>query len=79
MAIPPLSLRVALVAVGLGLWFRTRSLLRYRPVGTGILGGGLHTLTARFHDFLLSNPRWAVGLRTVVSRGIDIVDCFVLG
>jgi hypothetical protein len=62
MAIPPMALRVALVDVGLGLWFLTQSLLRYRPDRTGILGDGLHTLTARVRAFLLSNPRWADGL-----------------
>jgi hypothetical protein len=79
MAIPPMALRVALVAVGLGLWFLTQSLLRYRPNGAGFLGDGLHTLTARIHAFLLSNPRCADGLLIVSSLGIDIVGCFVLG
>jgi hypothetical protein len=31
MEIPPMALRVALVAGGLDLWFLTQSLLRYRP------------------------------------------------
>jgi hypothetical protein len=53
-AIPRMAPRVAPVAVGLGLWFLTQSLLRYRPDGTGIRGDGLHTLTARIHVFLLS-------------------------
>ena len=74
-----MALRVALVAVGLGLWFLTQSLLRYRPVGTGIFGDGLHTLTARIHVFLLSNPRRADGLLIVSSLGIDVVGCFVRG
>ena len=72
MAIPPMALRVALVAVGLGLWFLMQSLLRYRPDGTGILGDGLHTLTARIHAFLLSNPRWADGLLVVSALGVTV-------
>ena len=43
-AIPRMALRVAPVAVGLGLWFLTQSLLHYRPDGAGIRGDGLHTL-----------------------------------
>ncbi len=71
MAIPPMVLRVALVAVGLGLWFLTQSLLRDRPDGTGILGDGLRKLMARIHAFVLSNPRRADGLLIVRSLGID--------
>jgi hypothetical protein len=32
-----MALRVALVAVGLGLWFLTQSLLRYLPVPEGMI------------------------------------------
>jgi membrane-associated phospholipid phosphatase len=79
LATPPIILRVALIAVGLGLWFLTQSLLRYRPEGTGILGDGLHTLTARFNHLLLAHPRWADRLLIVSSLGIDTLGCFVLG
>jgi hypothetical protein len=78
-AIPRMAPRVAPVAVGLGLWFLTQSLLRYRPDGTGIRGDGLHTLTARIHVFLLSKRCWADGLLIVSSLGIDVAGCFVLG
>jgi hypothetical protein len=76
---PPIVLRVVLVVAGLGLWFLTQRLLRYRPDGDGVLGDGLHTLTARFNNFLLANPRWADGLLIVSSLGIDVLGCFVLG
>jgi hypothetical protein len=76
---PPIVLRIALVAVGLGLWFLTQSLLRYRPDGTGILGDGLHSLTARINAFLLANPRWANRLLIVSSLVIDALGCFILG
>lgn len=79
LAAPPIILRVALVVVGLGLWFLTQSLLRYRPDGTGILGDGLHTLTERFNCFLLAQPHWADRLLIVSSLGIDVLGCFVLG
>jgi len=71
-------LRVALVVVGLCLWFLTQRLLRYRPDGTGTLGDGLHTLTAPLNSFLLANPRWADRLLIVSSLGIDVLSCFVI-
>ena len=43
-AIPPMVLRIAPVALGLCLWFLTQSLLRYRPDGTGVLGDWYLTL-----------------------------------
>ena len=76
---PPIVLRVVLVVVGLGLWFLTQRLLRYRPDGTGVLGDGLHTLTAPLNYFLLAHPRGADGLLIVSSLGIDVLGCFVLG
>ena len=75
---PPIILRLALVVVGLGLWFLTQRLLRYRPEGSGILGDGLHTLTAPLNNLLLAYPRWADGLLVVSSLGIDVLSCFVL-
>jgi hypothetical protein len=76
---PPIVLRAGLVAVGLSLWFLTQALLRYRPDGSGVLGDGLHTLTARINGFLLAHPRWADALLIVSSLGIDVLGCFLLG
>ena len=76
---PPIVLRVGLVVVGVGLWHLTQSLLRYRPDGTGVLGDGVHTLTAGINRFLLANRRWANALLIVSSLGIDVLGCFVLG
>ncbi len=78
-AAPPIVLKAALVGVGLGLWFLTQSLLRYRPDGTGVLGDGLHMVTARWHRFLLANPKWADRLLIVSSFCIDALGLFVLG
>ena len=77
-AAPPIVLRVGLVIVGVGLWHLTQALLRYRPDGTGVLGDGVHTLTARLNAFLNANPRWANGLLIVSSLGIDLLAGFVL-
>ena len=75
---PPIVLRVGLVVVSLGLWHLTQSLLKYRPDGTGVLGDGIHTLTARLHHYLVTHPRLANWLLIVSSLGIDLLGCFVL-
>jgi hypothetical protein len=75
---PSIVLRAGLVVVGLGLWHLTQWLLRYRPDGTGVLGDGVHTLTARLNAFLNTHPHWANGLLIVSSLGIDLLSCFVL-
>jgi hypothetical protein len=75
---PPIVLRAGLVAVGIGLWHLSQALLRYRPDGTGVLGDGIHVLTARLHRFLLEHPRWANALLIASSLGIDVLSCFVL-
>ncbi len=46
-ATPSMVLRVGIVIVSIGLWHLSQALLRYRPDGTGVLGDGVHTLTAR--------------------------------
>ena len=74
----PVILRIALIVIGLGLWFLTQRLLRYRPDGEGVLGDGLHVLTVRINQALLVHPRWANGLLIVSSLGIDVLSCFVL-
>jgi membrane-associated phospholipid phosphatase len=77
-AVPPVVLRMGMVALGLGVWRLTQYLLRYRPDGTGVLGDGIHTLTAGIHRFLFANSRWANGLLIISSLFIDILGCFVL-
>src|SRR5438105_15717653 len=82
-ALPPSSLRLVLVIVGLGVWHLTQSLIKHRPNGTGCIGDGLHTLTARACAFLSTHPAWAARLLTVSSLGLDtlgalaLVDCII--
>ena len=76
---PPIVLRAGLVVIGVGLWHLTQALLRYRPDGTGVLGDGIHALTAPLNRFLVDHPPWANGLLIVSSLGIDLLGCFVLG
>ncbi|HEY1380515.1 MAG TPA: phosphatase PAP2-related protein [Gemmataceae bacterium] len=75
---PPASLRLVLVIVGLGVWHLTQSLIKHRPTGTGVIGDGLHALTARAFAFLTAHPAWADRLLIVSSLGIDVLGVFVL-
>ena len=75
---PPASLRLALVLVGLGIWYGTQALLKHRPSGSGVIGDGLHALTARWFRFFTEHPKWADRLLIVSSLGIDLLGGFVL-
>jgi hypothetical protein len=76
--IPPPSLRLALILLGLAVWFASQALLKHRPTGTGVIGDGLHMLTARAFAFLSTHPAWADRLLIVSSLGIDALGIFVL-
>ena len=78
LANPPILLRAGLVVVGVGLWHLTQYLLCSRPDGTGVLGDGIHTLTARWNRFFVTHPRAANALLILSSLGIDSLGCFVL-
>jgi membrane-associated phospholipid phosphatase len=71
-------LRLALVLVGLGIWYGTQALLKYRPSGSGVIGDGLHTLTARWFRFFTEHPKWADRLLIGSSLVIDLLGGFVL-
>src|SRR5438034_8312919 len=75
---PPISLRLALVLAGLGIWYGTQALLKYRPAGSGVIGDSLHTLTARLFQFFTEHPKWADRLLIVSSLLIDLLGGFVL-
>src|SRR5438105_15840111 len=75
---PPSSLRLLLVIVGLAIWHFTQSLIKHRPSGTGVIGDGLHALTARAFAFFTARPAWADRLLIVSSLGIDVLGVFVL-
>lgn len=75
---PPVSLRLALVLIGLCIWYGTQALLKYRPSGSGVIGDGLHTLTARWFRFFTEQPKWADRLLIVSSLCIDLLGGFVL-
>jgi membrane-associated phospholipid phosphatase len=75
---PPSSLRLVFVIVGLGIWHLTQSLIKNRPNGVGVIGDGLHTLTARVFRFLTTHPTRANQLLIASSLGIDALGIFVL-
>ena len=75
---PPISLRLMLVIAGLAIWYSTQALLRYRPSGTGRLGDGLHTLTARAFRYFTADRKSADWLLIASSLVIDALGIFVL-
>jgi hypothetical protein len=76
--IPPQSLRLVFVVIGLGIWYLTQSLIKNRPTGTGVIGDGLHSLTVRAFAFLSTHTRWADCLLIASSLGIDVLGSFLL-
>ena len=74
-----LSLRIAITAVALVIWFWTQSLLGARTGDAGAIGDGLHRLTAPVNSCLRNSPRAANALLIVSSLGIDSLGLFLLG
>jgi hypothetical protein len=75
---PPPSLRFILVVIGLGIWHLTQSLIKNRPNGSGVIGDGIHALTARAFAFFTTYPVWADRLLILSTLGIDVLGTFVL-
>jgi hypothetical protein len=75
---PPELLRLALVIIGIGIWYLTQSLIKNRPTGTGRLGDGLHSLLTPAFRFFSTHPKWADRLLVLSSLGIDTCGVFVL-
>jgi len=61
------ALRVGVIVVALGVWFWTQARLAKRPAPEvadgGVIGDGLHQLTAVWHRRLRENPRRASSVR----------------
>lgn len=75
---PPYLLRIALVVTGLAIWFFTQWLIKWRPTGEGVIGDGLHSLSAPLLRYLTARPRLADALLVLSSLGIDCLGGFVL-
>ena len=78
MPTPPWPLRLILVILGLAIWYLSQSLIKNRPNGTGVIGDGFHSLTARVFEFLTTHPVWANRLLIASSLGIDALGTFLL-
>jgi hypothetical protein len=76
--IAPWWLRAAFVAVGLGLWFWTQSLIGQREFADSGIIDVVHRWTAGLHDTLLSHPQAANTLLIVSSAVIDLVGVSLL-
>jgi hypothetical protein len=74
---PPFSLRLLVVVIGLSIWHLTQSLIKKRPSGTGVIGDGLHTLTARAFAFFSTHPASADRLLIVSTLLIDALGVFM--
>jgi hypothetical protein len=71
--------RVALVAVGLGLWFWTQRLIGQRPFPSRRIGDAVHDWTASWNRALHVHPRAADALLVASSAVIDLLGLFLLG
>src|SRR5450432_1276092 len=75
-------IRVIVIALGLGLWFLTQSLLGKRPPMKSENGGaicdGIHQLTAPIHRWLCANPKRADFLLIASSAVIDLLGVYLL-
>lgn len=76
---PLWAMRLAMVALGLGAWFWTQSLIGKREFPTNGIGDGLHTVSAPMNQYLLDHPGAADSLLIVSSAGIDLFAIFLLG
>jgi hypothetical protein len=72
------TMRLALIALGLGAWFWTQSLIGRREFPASGIGDGLHAVSAPAHQYLLDHPKAANGLLIVSSAFIDLFGIFLL-
>lgn len=72
------SLRIAFVALGLGAWFWSQSLIGERAFPEQGVGDAVHQWTAPVHEWLATHPRVADGLLITSSAVIDVVGLSLL-
>jgi PAP2 superfamily protein len=70
--------RVVAVALGLAAWFGTQRLISERAPGYGVIGDGIHDLTAPVHCYFVEHPDAADRLLIISSAGIDLLAVFLL-
>jgi hypothetical protein len=76
--IAPWWLRAVFVAVGLGAWFWTQSLIGQREFADSGIVDVVHRWTAGWHDALLAHPQAANTLLIISSAVIDLVGVSLL-
>ena len=76
---PAWLFRVLTIALGLGGWFVSQSLIKARGGRDGAIGDALHDWTAPLHGWLARTPRAANALLVTSSAFIDLFGVFLLG
>lgn len=71
--------RFLTIAMGLGAWFVSQSLIGARGCREGAIGDALHDWTAPLHRWLMGRPRAANALLITSSGFIDLFGLFLLG
>src|SRR5262245_41948105 len=75
---PSISLRVAVVIIGLAIWYLTQHLITFRPCGAGDIGDGIHSITWSLNRYFWTHPLAANTLLVVSSLVIDGLGIFVI-
>lgn len=73
------GLRAGTIALALGGWFLSQSLIGSRTLGSGAIEDGVHELSAPLHRALLAHPHAANATLIVSSGFIDLFGLFVIG
>lgn len=71
--------RFLTIAMGLGAWFVSQSLIGARGLREGAIGDALHDWTAPLNGWLARNPGAANALLIITSGFIDLFGLFLIG
>jgi hypothetical protein len=73
-----IGVRVAFVAIGLGLWFWTQRLIAAKAAALSGVGDRLHDWSAPLHAWLIAHPRPTNLVLIVTSALIDVFGIYLL-
>lgn len=71
--------RVLVIGMALVLWFWTQRKIGCKAGCSGVIGDGLHDLTARWHAWFAGNAQAANRVLIISSLGIDGFGIFLIG
>ncbi|PWT90637.1 MAG: hypothetical protein C5B54_06750 [Acidobacteria bacterium] len=71
-------IRLLIIAIGIGGWFWTQSLIAKRGFPAGIIGDNLHALTSPLNDYLVQHASVTNALLIVSSGFIDLFAIYLL-